>query len=230
MSYSVVIVAGGKGKRFGSSIPKQFLELNGKPILFYTIEKFAKAIKDIEIILVLPENQIDTWKKIIKEKNFYINHKIAIGGAERFHSVKNGLNLTTGSFVAIHDGVRPFVSEVLIKKGFELVKKYKAVVPAIKPTSSVRIIENEKNYAFPRKKIRLIQTPQFFETQLIKKAIEQDYNENFTDDATVVENLGIPIYLFEGEINNIKITTPFDLEIAKILLDGTTKLDTNNNT
>jgi len=217
---SAIIVAGGSGKRMQSEIPKQFLLINNKPVLMHTIEVFFNFNKKIELVLVLPDSQIDYWASLCKKFYFQIPHAIAIGGKERFFSVKNGLEKlkNKSGLVAIHDGVRPLVDNELILRGVVAAQKHRAVVPIIPVTSSVRLIDEENNAHFDRSKLRIVQTPQIFDLKIILKAYNQDYSEFFTDDASVVDALGEKIVLFEGNIQNIKITTKFDLDFVKFLL------------
>ncbi len=221
MDKSVIIVAGGKGLRMNTEIPKQFLLLRDLPVLMHSVKKFYDFDNTINIIIVLPENQIQYWQQLCKKHNFSIKHTIAKGGQERFHSVKNGLKfISTKGYTAIHDGVRPLVSLSTIAQGFELAKKHKAVVPATTPTSSIRIIENNSNKHIDRNKIKLVQTPQIFENQLLTQAYSTEYKNIFTDDASVVEHYGQKIFIYEGNIENIKITTKFDLKLANFWLNN----------
>jgi len=219
MNLSCIIVAGGIGKRMNSPIPKQFLVLNGKPIIMRTIECFANFN---EIVVAIHKDYIDYWKKLCKQYNFNIKVKIVEGGQERFMSVKNGLASieSTSGIVAVHDSVRPFVSKELIMRGIQKAETANSAIPAIIPTSSIRIIDKDGNSShIDRNKIRIIQTPQFFNIKLLKDAYKQQYNPIFTDDASVVEHFGEKIFLFEGEEENIKITSIFDLEIAKTIIN-----------
>lgn len=213
---SVIIVAGGKGLRMGHELPKQFICLQGLPILMHTIKAFYNYNNDIEIILVLPISHQDYWKELIEQYQFTILHKIATGGETRFHSVKNGLQLVSqNSWLAIHDGVRPFASKALINRCFEEATQYKAIVPAIPCKDSLRILNTDNNKILDRNSVRLIQTPQVFDYTMIQEAYKTEYKDEFTDDASVVEHSGHCIHLTEGDDNNIKITTPFDLRIGK---------------
>lgn len=203
----------------GTEIPKQFLQIHKKAVLFYSLRKFSSVNKDIQIIVVLPENHISTWNEIIKKQDISIPHEIVAGGKERFDSVKNGLEqIQEEGIVAIHDGVRPMVSEEVIKKAYQHAEIYGNVIPAIKVSESIREIKIDKNQPVNRDNLRLIQTPQIFRVSLIKKAYQQNYSNEFTDDATVLEAMGENINLIEGNPENIKITTPNDLRIAKALL------------
>lgn len=215
---SVIIVAGGKGLRMGADLPKQFICLNGLPILMYTLRAFYAYSNDIQIILVLPISHQAYWGELVEQYKFTVPHTIANGGETRFHSVKNGLALVSeGALIAVHDGVRPFVSNDLINRCFEGASNFKAVIPAIVSKDSLRVVEGDSSRPIERNLVRLIQTPQVFEYQIIKNAYNTEFQEVFTDDASVVEYGGQKIYIVEGEDNNIKITTPFDLKIGEIL-------------
>ena len=224
MTKNVIIVAGGKGKRMGSEIPKQFIVIGRYPIVMHTIKKFHDFDSEINIILALPESEIDYWENLCTRYNFNIKHKIAKAGKERFFSVRNALRIAPDAeLTAIHDGVRPFVSLEVIKKGFDKAQKYKTAIAVINENNSVRIVKNKENKYFDRNKIRLVQTPQIFETKILKEAYQTNYCASFTDDASVVEANGNKIFLFAGNIENIKITTKFDLEFANYLLAQSTK-------
>jgi 2-C-methyl-D-erythritol 4-phosphate cytidylyltransferase len=221
MDLYVVIVAGGTGNRMGADIPKQFLELAGKPVLMHTIERF-KAFNDaIEIITVLPENQLLFWIDLQKKHSFSILHTLVKGGSTRFHSVRNGLKFVNSpGLVAIHDGVRPFVSIDTIKRCFETAEKLGNAIPSICPTESLRIVAEDGSHPLNRFHVKQIQTPQVFHAGLIKKAYLQNYCQDFTDDATVLEKTGEMINLIEGNRENIKITNPEDLLISAALLQS----------
>ena len=217
----VIIVAGGKGLRMGSDIPKQFLPIGGKPVLMRTIERFRQYSADIQIILVLPEAQQVYWQQLCKKYDFYVDYQLANGGETRFHSVQNGLALIPDDaegVVGVHDGVRPFPSIEVIRRCYETAQSQKAVVPVIPVVETVRHLENEKSVTVPRAEYCLVQTPQTFDIQLLKAANRQPYNDGFTDDASVVEAFGFDITLVEGNRENIKITTPYDLKIAEVLI------------
>jgi 2-C-methyl-D-erythritol 4-phosphate cytidylyltransferase len=219
MDLYVVIVAGGTGKRMGGDTPKQFLELAGKPVLMHTIERFRLFNDAIEIITVLPENQLRSWSELQKRYSFDIPHTLVRGGAHRFLSVKRGLEFVNSpGLVAIHDGVRPLVKTETIKRCFEEAEKYGNAVPVISPSDSLRLLTGNSNEAVGKMDIKQIQTPQVFNISLIKKAYRQDYDNSFTDDATVLEKTGERIHLVEGNRENIKITNPEDLFIAQTLL------------
>lgn len=219
MQKSVIIVAGGSGKRMGTEIPKQFLLLKGKPILMHTIKRFYSYDTAIEIILVLPKEQISVWKELCVEHNFSIQHKIAEGGSERFYSVKKGLEkLQHNGIVAIHDGVRPLVSIDTIDRCFVKAIETGAAIPVMPVIESLRKLNGENSYAVNRSEFVLVQTPQCFNIDLLKKAYEQDFSAQFTDDASVIELAGAKVVLVNGNIENIKITTPQDLALAEYLI------------
>lgn len=215
----VIIVAGGKGLRMGSELPKQFLNVGGKPVLMRTIEAFYRFDPSIRIIVALPSAYREHWSKLCKGYGFTLFHEVVDGGETRFHSVKNGLELVGDGVVAVHDAVRPFASISLLEQCFNAAKQYKAVVPVMEVTDSVReLVDGEGSQIVDRSKYRLVQTPQVFDTALLKKAYEVNFSESFTDDASVVETYGHAIKLIAGERTNIKITTPFDLDLAQIII------------
>ena len=228
----VIIVAGGKGLRMGGDIPKQFLPIGGKPILMRTLERFRAYSETLQIILVLPEAQQDYWQELCKQYEFQVDYQIANGGQTRFHSVQNGLALVPDDaegVVGVHDGVRPFPSIEVITRCYETARQTKAVIPVIPVVETVRqilpsnqsnpnAVSNPSSITVPRDQYRLVQTPQTFDIQLLKAANRQPYNDGFTDDASVVESYGHAITLVEGNRENIKITTPYDLKIAEILI------------
>jgi len=219
MQLYVVIVAGGSGKRMGAETPKQFLELAGRPVLMHTIERFKSFNETIEIITVLPENQLRHWCELQEKYSFHIPQTLVKGGSHRFFSVRNGLKFVTiPGLVAIHDGVRPFVSIDTIKRCFETAERLGNAIPAISPTESLRIITDQGSVPVNRFHVKQIQTPQVFNAELIKKAYMQEYDPEFTDDATVLEKSGEKINLIEGNRENIKITNPEDLLISTALL------------
>ena len=222
MKRYTIITAGGSGKRMGTETPKQFLSLKGKPILFHTIEKFVEFDDSIEAIVVLPENQIDFWKQLCEEYGFVVNHTLAKGGETRFHSVQNGLELVKeDSIVAIHDGVRPLVSIETIQRCFKSAEEKGNGIPVIPVNESLRKNDGSRNIAINRTGFHLVQTPQCFGSQIIKKAYLQDYSPEFTDDASAVEAMDEEIHLVDGNRENIKITTPVDLKIAEALVKST---------
>ncbi len=222
-----LIVAGGKGTRIKSSLPKQFIELNGKPILLHTVEAFLRYSEQVKIVLVLPEDDFGIWKSICEKFNFSQPIVLVKGGETRFQSVKNGLNKIKGEgLVAIHDGVRPLVSEDIIGASFRLAAVHQSAVAAVRLKESIRMTDQDNTKAVDRSKFRLIQTPQTFDLQLIKKAYELKEDTSLTDDASVAEKAGHVISLFEGSYENIKITTQEDLIVAKALMEFR-KLDSN---
>jgi 2-C-methyl-D-erythritol 4-phosphate cytidylyltransferase len=219
MDLYVVIVAGGSGKRMGVDTPKQFLELAGKPVLMHTIERFKEFDDSIEIITVLPENQLRYWNELQKKYSFSIPHTLVKGGAKRFVSVCHGLEFVNApGLVAIHDGVRPLVRLETIKRCFETAEKYGNAIPVISPADSLRLETNDGNVPVNRMNVKQIQTPQVFDVALIKKAYKQEFDPSFTDDATVLEKTGEKIHMVDGNRENIKITNPEDLFIAQTLL------------
>ncbi|WP_321348150.1 2-C-methyl-D-erythritol 4-phosphate cytidylyltransferase [uncultured Draconibacterium sp.] len=214
-----LIVAGGSGNRMESAVPKQYLEIEGKPILMYTFEAFRRFDPKIEFVLVLPKNQTAHWNQLCEKHTFKTKYKLAFGGENRFHSVKNGLEkIDEEGIVFIHDGVRPLVSEETIKHCFTEAKKSGNALPVVPPSESVRYSDKSGNKAVDRSNYFLVQTPQTFDVQSIKEAYKKAKHENFTDDASVLENAGHKINLVEGNRENIKITWPQDLIIAKSFL------------
>ena len=219
----IIVVAGGKGLRMGSDIPKQFLPIGGKPVLMRTLERFREYSDDIKIILVLPEAQQEYWHQLCDEYHFDVEYTLANGGQTRFHSVQNGLAKVPDDaqgVVGVHDGVRPFPSIEVIKNCYETARTAKAVIPVIPVVETVRHLDGDSSLTVPRDEYRLVQTPQTFDIQLLKAANKQPYNDGFTDDASVVEAFGHKITLVEGNRENIKITTPYDLKIAEILINS----------
>ena len=217
----VIIVAGGSGKRMNSDIPKQFLEINHIPVLMHTINCFLNADNSYQIRIVLPQEEIDRWTGICHKKGYQISGQLIPGGETRFHSVKNGIDgIESDSLVAIHDGVRPLVSEEVIKRCFSLANTYEAVIPVWDIRESLRKIEGLSNKHVDRAMFKIIQTPQVFQGNVILKAYQQNYSPRFTDDASVVESIGYSIHLTEGNRENIKITDAFDLKIATYLLSA----------
>lgn len=215
---SAIIVAGGSGKRMGASLPKQFLPLGEDCILMHTIRAFAQHQAVTDIVCVLPETEISTWQKLCSKHNFHLPHTVVAGGKERFHSVQNGLQQAQHHHVAIHDGVRPFVSQHTLNNCFKTLSVYQAVVPVVLSKESVRIIDDNTNRALNRADIRLIQTPQCFDKHSLQEAFNAGFQNFFTDDASVYEHHGGQITLVEGNEENIKITTPMDLSIAQNIL------------
>ena len=223
----VIIVAGGKGLRMGTDIPKQFLPIGGKPVLMRTLERFREYAADLQIILVLPKAQQDYWQELCQKYDFKVEYQMTDGGETRFHSVQNGLALVPDDaegVVGVHDGVRPFPSVEVIRNCYETARTAMAVIPVIPIVETVRHLVSESNtqrsITVPRGDYRLVQTPQTFDIQLLKAANRQPYNDGFTDDASVVEAYGFDITLVDGNRENIKITTPFDMTIAEALLNN----------
>ena len=205
----------------GTDIPKQFLPIGGKPVLMRTLERFRAYSADLQIILVLPEAQQDYWHQLCAEYHFDVEYTLANGGQTRFHSVQNGLAKVPDDaigVVGVHDGVRPFPSIEVIRNCYETARTAKAVIPVIPVVETVRHLEGEQSKTVPRNDYRLVQTPQTFDIQLLKAANRQPYNDGFTDDASVVESFGYEITLVEGNRENIKITTPYDMKIAEVLI------------
>ncbi len=218
MKYYAIIVAGGSGERMQSAVPKQFLDIKGVPVLMISIKAFYYFNPDIEIIVALPENQIEYWQELCERYFFNIKHQIVNGGKTRYHSVKNALQkIDSEGVVAIHDGVRPLVSHETIQKVFEIAALNGSAIPFIDMVDSVRYVENNENRPVDRTNYKLIQTPQAFDCKMIQQAYEQPFEPSFTDDASVVEKAGIKINLVPGNRENIKITTQVDLVIANTL-------------
>lgn len=217
-----IIVAGGKGERMGESIPKQFLTLNGKPILMHTIEKFLSTFPEIKIIIALPENQFDYWEELCVKYQFVnIPHHLVKGGQTRFQSVKNALGIIKNEgIVGIHDGVRPLVSEAVISSCYRAAETHGNAIPVVELADSLRFVSKQEgtNKAVPRSCYKIVQTPQCFKSELILRAYEQEENASFTDDASVLEKIGETIHLVEGNRDNVKITTKEDLVYAEALI------------
>lgn len=224
MNY-VVIVAGGKGLRMGGDVPKQFLLLGGKPVLMRTIERFHAFDAQLQIILVLPPDQQGYWHELCLAHHFKLPYLLVDGGATRFESVRNGLALIPNDaqgMVAVHDGVRPMVSVKVIERCFAMACKAQAVIPVTPVVETLRqIMPDGASQTVNRDAYRLVQTPQTFDLQLLKQAYQQPYSTAFTDDASVVEALGMQITMVEGNKENIKITTPFDLDVCERLWNST---------
>jgi len=213
----VIIVAGGRGLRMGGDVPKQFLPVDGIPILMRTIMRFHEYSSDLKIILVLPSSQQNYWQSLCEKYDFHIPYILADGGDTRFASVKNGLSFIpddTHGVVGVHDGVRPFASVDVITDCYRSAAVHEAVIPVIRVVETLRHVGGN---TVPRDDYRLVQTPQTFDIQLLKKAYSQTYRDSFTDDASVVESIGSKVILVDGNPENIKITTPFDLTVAEAL-------------
>ena len=219
MDRYAILVAGGKGLRMGSDIPKQFLPLRGRPVLMHTIDVFRRTYPDIHIILVLPREQQDYWRQLCGQHDYDVELCVADGGETRFHSVHNGLSLIPDDargVVGVHDGVRPFVSPEAIRRCYEAAEEFGAVVPVVPVVETVRqVLADGGSMTVDRNAYRLVQTPQTFDIQLLKKAYGQPFDPFFTDDASVVEAMGHPIKLVEGNNENIKLTNPADLKLAE---------------
>ena len=223
MKKYAIIVAGGKGLRMGGELPKQFIPVEDRPVLMRTLDAFHTCDSSIEIILVLPRDHQPYWQKLCREYQFVVPHRIADGGATRFHSVQNGLALADApeALVAVHDGVRPFVSHEVIRRCYQDAEQYGAVVPVTPVVETVRHLLPEGSETVSRDAYRLVQTPQTFRASLLRRAYEQPYCEAFTDDASVVEALGYAVRLVGGNRENIKLTTPFDLTVARAVVSQT---------
>ncbi|MEG0993657.1 MAG: 2-C-methyl-D-erythritol 4-phosphate cytidylyltransferase [Bacteroidales bacterium] len=221
MNRYAIIVAGGKGLRMGQELPKQFIAIGERPILMHAIQAFYHADKAVSLILVLPKEQMEYWEALCELHCFKVPVRIAEGGSTRFHSVKNGLKLIDGDgLVAIHDGVRPFVSQQVIENAFQAAEQFGGAIPMIDMIDSVReVTPDGKSHPVDRERFKLVQTPQTFRTELIRSAYEMPYDKSFTDDASVFEAAGHTIHCIAGNRENIKITTPFDLLIAEALIE-----------
>lgn len=218
----IIIVAGGKGLRMGGDIPKQFMKIGGEPVLMHTLRRFREYSEKLNIILVLPHDQQGYWQQLCQQHHFDVEHQVVDGGETRFDSSKNGLSAIPDDaegVVGIHDGVRPFVSVEVIDRCFETARDEYACIPVLPMTDTLRYIDPHgggKNVM--RSDYRIVQTPQAFDIALLKQAFNRPYQESFTDDASVVEALGCQVQMVEGNRENIKITTPFDLAVAETLM------------
>lgn len=220
MKKYAVIVAGGSGLRMGTPVPKQFLPIYGKPILLYTLNTFLDSYSDLEIILVLSEQHINTGQQIVQQSLDPSRIWITIGGPTRFHSVQNGLkHIKQHSIVFVHDAVRCLVTTDLIHRCYETALERGNAIPAMRAVDTIRIEHLNRNEQIDRNKVRIVQTPQTFFSEIIQAAFEQDFEESFTDEASVVEKIGVNIVLIDGEDTNIKITRPIDLLIAEKILE-----------
>jgi len=216
-----VIVAGGKGERMGVALPKQFLPLNGKPVLAHSILAFLAALPDIRLILVLPPHQLSYAHMVLGALPERIDATVVAGGETRFHSVQNGLKAIDGTgIVFVHDGARPVVSKDLILQCYHHALEHGSAIPAVPAADSMRIAEGDTSRPLNRENVRIIQTPQTFRTEIILPAFTQSYRPTFTDEATVVEAFGLSVALCEGERSNIKITTPEDMLVAEALMNN----------
>src|SRR5690349_18244987 len=218
-----IIVAGGSGNRMSSSIPKQFLPLAGKPVLTHTLEVFLSAYNDLKLVVVLPEKHFNHGKSIVESMSNPERIQIVVGGTTRFHSVKNGLKLVPGNaIVFVHDAVRCLVTSNLIHRCFEAALENGNAIPAIPLSDTVRMETDHGAIVIDRSKLQIIQTPQTFFSNLLLKAFEQEYDNSFTDEATVAEKFGIKIHLIAGEDENLKLTRPIDMQIAENILSKRT--------
>lgn len=221
MKKVAVIVAGGSGTRMNHSIPKQFLLLHGKPVLYYTLHTFLSAYSDLNIILVLPEEHIAAGQEIIDAFFDYKRIQLTAGGRTRFHSVQNGLALIKEEcMVFVHDGVRCLLTKELIQRCYEAALESGSAVPVTECKDSIRLLREDDNEAFDRNRVKLVQTPQTFHSKILLPAFKIDYKDKFTDEATVVEAFGLKVNLVQGEEDNIKITRAIDLVIAEAILTG----------
>jgi 2-C-methyl-D-erythritol 4-phosphate cytidylyltransferase len=219
MNTTIILVAGGSGSRMAAAQPKQFLPVHGKAILHHTIEAFHRFDPTFQYLIVLPKEYLDFWKNHSEMKKIPVKQTLVEGGSERFFSVKNALQHVQGKgLVAIHDGVRPMVNKHTIRYCLETAREKGNAIPVLPVVDSLREVRGDQSYPMDRNRFRLVQTPQCFDVDLIKRAYQQEFDPLFTDDASVVEKLGIPIHLVEGNRENIKITTPFDLKLAEMLL------------
>ena len=220
MERSTIIVAGGSGKRMASPVPKQFMLVKGKPVLCHVIAAVHLDDPAMQISVVLPKEQIDSWRVLCIGHGFTIDHTVVAGGEERFHSVREGLKeVAHDGLVAVHDGVRPLVSLGLIERCFAAAELHDAAIPVVPVSSSMRELTDEGSRALDRSRLRIVQTPQCFQVELLRKAFKLPYDPAFTDEATLVERMGDLVRLVEGDERNIKVTTPDDLVIAAALLE-----------
>lgn len=217
---SIIIVAGGKGLRAGGELPKQFREIGGKPMLMHSINAFVRFDETMRIVLVLPASYRALWNELCQQHDFSVPHLIVNGGETRFHSVKNGLTeVSDDEITGVHDAARPFVSASVIDDCYRMAGDLQCgVVPVTDEKNSIRIVTENGSESFDRSRIKIVQTPHVFPAQLLKKAYQADYNPLFTDDASVAEKAGITIRLIEGNEENIKITTSFDIQVAALYL------------
>ena len=221
MEKYVIIVAGGSGKRMGGEVPKQFMLVAGRPILMHTVEAFTRTSSDFKFILVLPEEHFSTWNALCEQYNFSVPMQMVAGGKERFFSVKNALeHVPNGALVAVHDGVRPFVSKDTIIEAFEVAEKNGSAVPVIDEVDSLRRVSDGASQAVNRAEYKRVQTPQVFQSTILKTAYNQEFSSFFTDDASVVESISEKITLTSGNVENIKLTTPHELLLAEALVNG----------
>lgn len=215
-SFTYIITAGGIGKRMGGELPKQFLEIKGKPILLWTLEQIHRISPNSHILITLPAEWVSYWEELLVKYAIEIKHQIITGGKERFDSIKGALRHVQTNYVAVHDGVRPFVSADTILKLENAAEQYGQVIPVIDLKESIRKISSTHSESVNRAEYKLVQTPQVFKTDVLKRAYNQEYQSYFTDDASVVESLGFTIHTISGNAENIKLTEPVDLKLAEI--------------
>lgn len=221
----VIIVAGGAGRRMGGALPKQFMMLEQQPILARSINRIHEALPKAEIVVVLPAEHVELWRNMAARFDV-ARHKIAIGGKERFHSVKSGLAALSEGVrtIAVHDAVRPLASKKLIIRLVLATEKHDAVIPVVAPADSYRTVEGDDSKIIDRSTLRMVQTPQLFRAEALRKAYEQEFSESFTDDASVVEAAGYKVALEEGERENFKITTPLDITLARAIITAESEM------
>lgn len=221
MKKYAIIVAGGKGLRMGGDLPKQFIPVQERPVLMRTLDAFHASDASIQLILVLPRDHQTYWRELCSQYHFIVPHQIADGGTTRFHSVLSGLSFVKESeaLVAVHDGVRPFVSREVIEQCYTDAEVHGAAIPVVPVVETVRHLLENTSETVDRNAYRLVQTPQTFRASLLRKAYEQPFRDTFTDDASVVEAMGCAVHLVDGNRENIKLTTPYDLIVAKALID-----------
>ena len=221
----IVVVAGGSGSRMGAVLPKQFLEIAGRPILVRTVERMHEALPEAEIVVVLPEAHVELWHECYTKADCRVEHRVALGGATRFDSVASGIAALSDDcqLIAVHDGVRPLLSEDMIRRGVECARESGAAVPVIAVVDSIREVDSEGSHVVDRSRLRAVQTPQVFRADLLKKAYAEvgarlEDRAKATDDASVVEMAGYKVALYDGEPQNLKLTTPTDLSVAEVIL------------
>lgn len=216
---AAIIVAGGSGSRMGADRPKQFLNLAGEPVLLHTLRAFAAFDREMQLVVVLPQDHIAVWENLYAASGQTIPHTVTTGGLQRFHSVKNGLSvIEAAELVAVHDGVRPFVDVGTIERAYAAANEHGAAVPVLPVDDTLRELDGSESHWVDRSRFVRIQTPQCFRTALLKRAYEQPYSPSFTDDASVVEQLGERVELVPGNVENFKITVPFHLHVAETML------------
>lgn len=221
----IVVVAGGSGSRMGAAMPKQFLEIAGRAVLVRTIERMREALPEAEIVVVLPEAHVELWRECYEKSECKVEHSIALGGATRFDSVQSGIAALSDDceLIAVHDGVRPMLSVEMIRRGVECAAENGAAVPVIAVVDSIREVDSAGSHAVDRSRLRAVQTPQVFRSDLLRRAYEAvganlEDRSKATDDASVVEMAGYKVALYEGESQNLKLTTPTDLSVAEVIL------------